>query len=92
LCRKLGHPELVADQFAEGERQAAAIDTLRGTLASRPSAEWLDLFQDADVCVTLVRNVAEVAADPYLQSDVVLPRLSETPGWPGGSPPRLGEH
>jgi alpha-methylacyl-CoA racemase len=92
LCGKLGHPELIADQFIEGERQAAVIETLRQTFASRPSHEWLHLFHDADVCVTLVRNIAEVAADPHLRSAEVLPKLSETPGRAGGRPPRLDEH
>jgi alpha-methylacyl-CoA racemase len=91
LCGKLGHPELVADQFVEGERQASVIDTLRQAFASRSSREWLDWFQDADVCVTLVRNVAEVAADVHLRSAEVLPKLSETPGRMGGSAPRLNE-
>jgi crotonobetainyl-CoA:carnitine CoA-transferase CaiB-like acyl-CoA transferase len=92
LCGKLGHPEFVPDQFVEGERQAAVIETLRQTFASRPSHEWLHLFHDSDVCVTLVRNVAEVAADPHLCSVEVLPKLSETPGRAGKRPPRLDEH
>jgi len=76
----LGHPELVADQFVEGERQASVIETLRRIFATKPSQEWLDFFHGVDVCVTLVRNVAEVAADPHLRSTEVLPKLSETPG------------
>jgi crotonobetainyl-CoA:carnitine CoA-transferase CaiB-like acyl-CoA transferase len=92
LCGKLDCPELVADQFVEGDRQASVIATLRRIFAARSSREWLDWFQDADVCVTLVRNVAEVAADPHLRSAEILPKLSETPGCLGGSPPRLDEH
>jgi crotonobetainyl-CoA:carnitine CoA-transferase CaiB-like acyl-CoA transferase len=92
LCGKLGHPELVADQFVEGERQATVIETLRKIFATKPSHEWLDFFRGADVCVTLVRNIAEVAADPHLRSAEALPRLSETPGRVGGSSPRLGEN
>jgi crotonobetainyl-CoA:carnitine CoA-transferase CaiB-like acyl-CoA transferase len=92
LCEKLDRQDLVADQFVEGERQASLIETLRRIFAAKPSREWLRLFQDADVCVTLVRNIAELAADTHLRSADVLPKLSETPGRAGGSPPRLNEH
>src|ERR1700691_4368162 len=73
LCGKLGFPSLIADQFAEGERQAAAIETLRQVFAARPADEWLSLFQGADVCVTLVQNVAEVAAQQQLRDRAVIP-------------------
>jgi crotonobetainyl-CoA:carnitine CoA-transferase CaiB-like acyl-CoA transferase len=91
LCHKLGCPEFIPDQFAEGERRTAIIESLRKIFGTKPTGEWLSLFQDADVCVTLVRNVAEVAADPYLRESEVIPKLSETPGQIGDRPPRLNE-
>jgi crotonobetainyl-CoA:carnitine CoA-transferase CaiB-like acyl-CoA transferase len=88
LCEKLGRREWIADQFAEGERQAAMIQDLRNTFKSKPSTEWLSLFEGADVCVTLVRNVAEVAAG---RASEVIPKLSDTPGRVGGRAPRKWE-
>ena len=89
LCEKLGRPEWIADQFAEGARRVALIDDLRRIFETKSSTEWLDVFRGLDVCVTLVRNIAEIAADPHLGE--VIPRLSDTPGRAGGRPPRLGE-
>ena len=91
LCEKLGRPEFIAEQFSEGERQAAIVEDLRQTFKTKSSAEWLEMLDGADVCVTLVRNVEEVAADPNLRDTEVIPKLSDTPGRAGGRPPRLGE-
>jgi len=91
LCEKLGRPEFIVEQFTEGERQAAIVENLRQIFKTKSSGEWLDLLGGADVCVTLVRNVAEVAADPSLRAGEVIPKLSDTPGRAGHRPPRLGE-
>ncbi len=91
LCEKLGRPEFIAEQFSEGERQASMLEDLRQIFKTKSSTEWLDLLGGADVCVTLVRNVAEVAADPSLRASEVIPKLSDTPGCVGDCPPRLGE-
>jgi len=80
LCHKLGCAEFIPDQFAEGGRRTAIIESLRKTFGAKPAAEWLRLFQDADVCVTLVRNVAEVAADPDLRASEAIPKLRESGG------------
>jgi len=91
LCEKLGRPEFIAEQFSEGERQAAIVEDLRQTFKTKSSAEWLEMLDGADVCVTLVRNVEEVAADPNLRDTEVIPKLSDTTGRAGDRPPRLGE-
>jgi crotonobetainyl-CoA:carnitine CoA-transferase CaiB-like acyl-CoA transferase len=92
FCRVVGCPGFSSDQYLEGQRQTEMVESLSLIFASKPSAEWLELFQGADVCVTLVRNITEVAADPHLNADAVLPKLSETPGRLGERPPRLDEH
>lgn len=89
LCSKLGCSEFIPDQFAEGERQAEIVESLRNIFRTKAAAEWLELFHGADVCVTLVRNVAEVAAD---HGSEVIPKLSDTPGRAGDRPPGLDEH
>jgi crotonobetainyl-CoA:carnitine CoA-transferase CaiB-like acyl-CoA transferase len=91
LCEKLGRPEFVADQYSEGPRQERLIEDLRKIFRGKSSTGWLELFRGADVCVTLVRNVGEVAADQALRSSEVIPKLSDTPGRAGDRPPRLGE-
>jgi len=76
FCERLGRTEWITDQYAEGERRTAMIEDLREIFRSKSSTEWLNLFDGSDACVTLVRNVAEVAVD----YSPVIPKLSETPG------------
>ncbi len=75
FCERLGRKELITAQY-EGERQTAIIEDLRKTFQGRPSTQWLELFAGADACVTMVRNIAEVATD----ASEIIPKLSETPG------------
>ena len=60
LCELLGRPELAERQYGEGQEE------LRGELAarfaSRPLADWLQLFDGEDVCVGPVATLAEGAA------------------------------
>jgi len=76
FCERLGRQELITTQYEEGEQQAAIIKDLQNTFQRKSSTEWLELFAGADACVTLVRNIAEVAAD----ASEIIPKLSETPG------------
>jgi crotonobetainyl-CoA:carnitine CoA-transferase CaiB-like acyl-CoA transferase len=94
LCQALGCAQFVADQFAEGVRQAEIISEFERIFRERTAEEWCERLRPADACVTPVRNVAEVATHfGLLPGDsVVVPKLSDTPGRLGGPPPRLGEH
>jgi crotonobetainyl-CoA:carnitine CoA-transferase CaiB-like acyl-CoA transferase len=93
LCRALGCQQFIADQFAEGPRREEIVAELARLFRAHPAEEWFARLLPADCCVTPVRNVAEVAAHFKLGrgDSVVAPRLSDTPGWLGGPPPRLGE-
>jgi len=90
LCEKLGRSEFVPRQFDDGESQQNLIAEMGTIFKTRTSAEWLEGLAGADTCVTLVRNVAEVAADTELWSSVI-PKLSDTPGYTGRHSPKLGE-
>ena len=61
LTELLGRPKLAERQFdANQEALAAEFATI---FATRPLAEWLDLFDAEDVCVGPVATVAEAAVD-----------------------------
>jgi crotonobetainyl-CoA:carnitine CoA-transferase CaiB-like acyl-CoA transferase len=94
LCGALGCAQFIADQFAEGPRQAEIIVELGRIFRTRTAEEWFERLLPADCCVTPVRSVAEAAQHLGLGrgESVVAPRLSDTPGKLGGPPPRLGEH
>jgi len=61
LTELLGRPELAERQF-EPDQEALATE-LAAIFASRPLAEWLELFDAEDVCVGPVATLAEAASD-----------------------------
>ena len=61
LTELLGRPELAERQF-EPDQEALATE-LAAIFASRPLAEWLELFDAEDVCVGPVATIAEAASD-----------------------------
>jgi len=61
LCELLGRPELAERQY-DAEQEPLA-DELAAAFAKRPLAEWLGVFDGADVCVGPVATLAEAAAD-----------------------------
>ena len=61
LCAVIERPELAARQFDPDGQDALAAE-LGAVFATRPLAEWLELFDGEDVCVGPVATLAEGAA------------------------------
>jgi len=61
LTELLGRPELADRQF-DADQEALAAE-LAAIFAMRPLAEWLELFDQEDVCVGPVATIAEAATD-----------------------------
>jgi crotonobetainyl-CoA:carnitine CoA-transferase CaiB-like acyl-CoA transferase len=61
LAELLGRPELAERQFDGG--QEALAGELAAIFATRPLAEWLELFDAEDVCVGPVATIEEAAAE-----------------------------
>ncbi len=61
LTDLFGRPELAERQF-DADQEALAAE-LAAIFASRPLAEWLELFDGEDVCVGPVATLAEAASD-----------------------------
>jgi alpha-methylacyl-CoA racemase len=62
LCELLGLEELVPRQFDPGAQDGIA-DAVGAAIAARPLNEWLELFEDEDVCVGPVATLQEGAAE-----------------------------
>jgi crotonobetainyl-CoA:carnitine CoA-transferase CaiB-like acyl-CoA transferase len=77
LCEVLGRPELAA-RHLDADQEALAAE-LAETIATRPLAAWLELFEGEDVCAGPVATLGEAAAE-----------LGETD--PPPPAPALGEH
>jgi crotonobetainyl-CoA:carnitine CoA-transferase CaiB-like acyl-CoA transferase len=81
LCELVGVPELSARQYDPGSQME--IETALGeAFVQRPLAEWLDLFEDEDVCVGPVATLEEAAAEFGAPSAGAAPALGEhTEAW-----------
>jgi crotonobetainyl-CoA:carnitine CoA-transferase CaiB-like acyl-CoA transferase len=62
ICELIGRPELAERQLVAGAQAELAAE-LAAVFATRPLAEWLELFEDEDVCVGPVATLAEAAAE-----------------------------
>lgn len=104
LCEKLGVPEFVADQFAEGERREEIFRVLRERFRSKTQAEWLEELGRIDICFGPVNDIPTALADPQVRHRGIVwqrdgkiflgcpIKLSETPPRPPSAPPEFGEH
>jgi len=66
FCERIGRPDLIDLQFAHGEPQAAALESVRALMRTRARDEWLAHFRDVDVCLTPINSLDEALADPHL--------------------------
>lgn len=64
LVTRLGHPELAARQYAEGEERERAHALVADGLRKRSRAQIERELGGADACVSPVASIAEVAASP----------------------------
>ncbi len=76
LCAVLGRPELTERQYDSDQESLAA--ELSAVFSTRRLGEWLELFEDEDVCVGPVATLAEAAEE-----------FGTAPAQP---PPALGAH
>ncbi|MFG1779599.1 CaiB/BaiF CoA transferase family protein [Micromonospora sp. NPDC049048] len=102
LLRLLG----LADADLPAQHDVAGWPVLRArfaeVFAQRTRDEWTGLFEGTDACVAPVLSLAEAQHHPHLvaratfeehfgvRQPAVAPRLSQTPGQIGGSPPVPG--
>lgn len=63
FCEVVGKPELVADQYAEGERRLELIAELEEMFKTNTQQYWVDLLMNENVCFTPVRSFDEVVGD-----------------------------
>ena len=63
FCEVVGKPELVADQYAEGERRLELISELEEMFKADTQQHWVDLLMNENVCFTPVRSFDEVVDD-----------------------------
>src|SRR6266850_1574039 len=105
LCERLGMPELVAKQFAEGEERDEMFRRVRARFRERTMAEWVTDLADLDICFGPVATLAEMMRDPQVRHRGMVAegadgrttlgnpiKLSETPATLRAASPELGQH
>lgn len=90
LCRLLGRPDLVSEQYASGPAAVRAIAELGAVFESRTQAEWVAALERRQTCCTPVRSFAEAFGSP----DAIRPpmRLGDADTGPSRPAPGLGQH
>lgn len=66
FCELVERPDLISDQYAEGERRVELIQEVARLFASQTQAYWIDLLMQENVCFTPVRSFDEVMKDEAL--------------------------
>lgn len=67
LCRLVGREDLIDRHFAPFDEQKEIYDTFCDIFATRDRAEWLRMFDEADVAGAPVNTVEEALADPHVK-------------------------
>ena len=78
-CRVLGREDLIPLQFSN-RRQQEAIDALRELFRARTAGEWLAAFDGVDACLTLVKDIPEMIADPQIQHRGLIAEIETASG------------
>lgn len=102
LCKEVERPDLIEDQFAEGDRQRVIIAELTRIFQRKEAHEWFEIFRGKDACVTIVNSISDAVLDPHLQSRGTIVSVEHPKGgtydqlgvYPklSGTPGRLGPH
>jgi crotonobetainyl-CoA:carnitine CoA-transferase CaiB-like acyl-CoA transferase len=66
LCAAVDRPDLAPHHRAEGATRAWVAAELAATLRTRTLAEWMAIFERADVCAGPVLDVAEALRAPWV--------------------------
>ena len=66
FCERIGRADLTALQQAHGDDRARVLNEVRAVMRTRSRDAWLELFSDADVCLTAIYRPDEVAVDPHV--------------------------
>ncbi|MBS0543207.1 MAG: CoA transferase [Proteobacteria bacterium] len=103
-CDTLGRPDLKAAHLATGEEGAHARDELAAIFRSRTQAQWVEVFDAVDCCVTPVLRLEEAMEDRQMLARGAIRevagvrqfsppvRMSELETAAVAAPSRAGEH
>ncbi len=81
LCTAVGRDDLVDDQYADGDRQQVLMAELTRVFQKKEVAEWMEIFEGQDVCVTEVRDISHAVQDEQIrQRHMIIPTKTKDGG------------
>ena len=101
FVQAIGRPDLMSDGLAQGDRADEVRAEVAGVVASKPLAEWTEVFRNVDVCCEPVATFEETFEDAQHRArsmffDLAGVRHIRTPVTPLNrghvEAPRHGEH
>jgi crotonobetainyl-CoA:carnitine CoA-transferase CaiB-like acyl-CoA transferase len=102
LCEAVERPDLIEQQYVEGEAQERLRSELASLFAARPRDEWDRRLAGLEVCCEPVLELDEVAGHPQIEARQLVresasgleiaPQVPFRQEWRRRDPPRLGEH
>lgn len=104
FCEGIGRPDLIPLLDSPQEKQDELRVTIQQELHRKSLAEWTEVFEDIEACVSPVLTLDEMLKDPQIQARDMLVnvaeqihianpiKLSDTPAQIRTKAPALGEH
>ncbi len=82
LCKAIDRESMIAEQFAEPERQQILIAELTRVFQRKDIREWMEVLEGKDVCLTEVRSLGDAVQDKHLieRQMMLTYRRSDGPG------------
>ena len=80
LCERIGFPEFVETQFAEGEKREEMFRRVRARFRERTMAEWVAELADLDICFGPVATVSEMMRDPHIRHRGMITEMDDGKG------------
>jgi crotonobetainyl-CoA:carnitine CoA-transferase CaiB-like acyl-CoA transferase len=80
LCERLGFPEYVETQFAEGEKRDEMFRRVRARFRERTMAEWVAELADLDICFGPVATLSEMMRDPQVRHRGMVSEMDDGKG------------
>ncbi|MFH1539674.1 MAG: CoA transferase [bacterium] len=65
FCRLIGREDLEVAQFETGDKRDEVSKTVSEIIRTKTLGEWLEIFDDEDVCCGPVNSIDETFSDPH---------------------------
>ena len=72
FCCKIQRPDLISKQFEKAELDNVTYQELVTIFASKEYEEWVEMFKDADVCLTPVLKPSEALMSQHVKENGLL--------------------